>query len=165
MAQVYQPPTGETPLAGDAPTQWGQGQWQGTGGGSQAQQFWAWQDFAKQFGRNPTQSELSMLAPSYMGGNDQVTNRSAGQGAIASYYNSLANTPSNIMANQQQQALDAYNKNPGQFDGQTNQIFQQMVGRNANTDEAAHFGSLLASGQIDSYGMSQLLGQSQESQQ
>lgn len=161
---TYLPP-GQNPLSGDVPSQWGQGQWQGAGGGSQAQQYYAWQDFAKTFGRNPTQSELDMLSPSYASGDPNKTNNSAGKAQIAAYYNSQANSPTNIAAGQQQQAIDSYKKDSTTFDNQTNQIFQQSLGRNATSDEAQHFGALLASGQVDSYGLGQLVGQSQEAQQ
>lgn len=158
MASNTDPTNGESPLA-EAPV------YGGRGGGDQAAAYYAYQDFKNQFGRAPTQSELSMLTPSYVGGDPNVANLSAGKGGVAAYYNSLTNTPTNIAANQQKQALDAYNKNKDQYNGQINQVFQGSVGREASADEANHFGALLASGQIDQYGLSQLLGQSQEAQQ
>lgn len=165
MAINTDPTNGETPIAGDAPTQWGQGQWQGAGGGSQAQQFYAFQDFVKQFGRNPTQSELSMLAPNYSSGDPNKVNNSAGQGAIAAYYNSMANTPTNIQASQNAAALKAYQGGQAGFDATTTAAFQQATGRAPTADELSHFGGLLASGAIDSYGLSQLVGQTAEAQQ
>lgn len=166
MAINTDPTSGETPLGGSVPTneQWGTGQWQGPGGGSQAQQFYAWQDFVKQFGRNPTQSELSMLAPNYASGDPNKTNNSAGAGAIAGYYNSMANTPTNIQANQTAQGLKQYQAGKTGFDATTTAAFQQATGRAPTADELSHFGGLLATGAIDPYGMSQLIGQTAEAQ-
>lgn len=158
------PSNGQTPLGGSAPTTWGQGDWQGPGGGDKAQQFFAWQDFVKQFGRNPTQSELSMLSPNYASGDPNLVNNSSGRGAVAAYYNSMANTPTNIAANQQKAGLEAYQKGQPGFDATTTSAFQQATGRAPTTDELSHFGGLLASGAIDPYGMSQLIGQTAEAQ-
>jgi hypothetical protein len=156
-SQVFQPTTGETPLADvSAPTTENPIQ-----GGILTDQYNTFNAFRKQFGRNPTQSELASLTPSFGAGQAYT----GGPAAVAAYYNSLANTPSNIAANQQKQGLDAYGKDKGTFDTQTNNIFQQTVGRDATADEASHFGALLASKQIDTYGLQQLLGQSQEAQQ
>jgi hypothetical protein len=164
MAINTDPVNGETPLTGATPSGWGTGDWTGTGGGDKARQYYAWQDFAKQFGRNPTQSELSMLAPNYASGDPNKTNNSAGAGAIASYYNSLANTPTNIAANQTATGLKAYQAGQSGFDATTTAAFQQATGRAPTADEMSHFGGLLASGAIDSYGMSQLIGQTAEAQ-
>lgn len=154
---TYQPTSGEQLLT--SPPVYG-----GAGGGDQAAQYYAFQDFVKQFGRNPTQSELSMLAPNYMGGDPNVAALSAGKGAIASYYNSMANTPSNIANQQTQAGLQKYQAGQAGFDATTNQAFQQATGRQATADELSHFGGLLASGQIDSYGLSNLIGQTAEAQ-
>src|SRR6266576_2505019 len=98
MATPIMPPSGQTPMT-SLPV------YGGKGGGQQAQEYYAGQDFYNLFGRNPTQSELDMLAPSYTG-DPNIANTSSGKAAVASYFNSLSNTPSNIQANQQQQALD-----------------------------------------------------------
>lgn len=166
MAINTDPTNGETPLSGTAPTndQWGQGQWVGTGGGTTAQQFYAEQDFYKQFGRMPTQSELTMLAPSYASGDPNKTNNSAGAAAIAGYFNSMANTPTNIQANQTAVGLKAYQGGQAGFDATTTAAFQAATGRAPTADELSHFGGLLASGSIDSYGLSQLIGQTAEAQ-
>ncbi len=151
------PTNGETPLT-TLP------QYGGAGGSDQAAQAYAAQDFVKQFGRNPTQSELSMLAPSYISGDPNIAALSAGRGAVAAYYNSMANTPTNIQANQTAQGLKAYQAGQAGFDATTTAAFQQATGRAPTADELSHFGGLLASGAIDSYGLSQLVGQTAEAQ-
>lgn len=157
MAINTDPTNGETPLT--TPPAWG-----GTGGGDQAAQVYAFNAFQKQFGRNPTQSELAMLAPNYLGGDKNIANVSAGNAAIAAYFNSMANTPTNIQATQTAQGLKAYQAGKDGFDATTTAAFQQATGRAPTADELSHFGGLLASGAIDSYGLSQLVGQTAEAQ-
>lgn len=159
MAINTDPTNGETPL-GDNPY----ANLPGAGGSSNAQNNWAFQDFVKQFGRNPTNSELAMLSPNYASGDPNLINFGAGKGAIASYYNSLANTPTNIQANQNAQGQKAYQAGQSGFDATTTAAFQQATGRAPTADELSHFGGLLATGAIDSYGMSQLIGQTAEAQ-
>lgn len=158
MAINTTPLDGESPIS-SAPV--------GTGaGGSYSQaQHSAATDFQNQFGRLPTQSELAQLAPSYMSGDPNTINGSAGQAAIAAYYDSFANTPANLTAQQNTQALQAYQSNQSGYDATTNAAFQQATGQAATSDELSHFGSLLATGQIDAYGLSQLVGQTQQAQQ
>jgi hypothetical protein len=163
MAQ--QPPVG-TPLAGNAPTNadWGAGQWTGAGGGPQAQQFYAWQDFAKTFGRNPTQAELDQYSAYYASpGDPNRANIPTGNQAIASYYQQQ-NAPSAIdLQNQQvQQAQGAYTSQKGTINPQLGQMWQSMLGRAPTQDEMTHFGSLLASGQTDPYELQNYLKQTPE---
>lgn len=158
MAINLQPTNGETPLT-TAPT------WSGTGGGTAAQQVYAFQEFSNLFGRNPTQSELDELAPSYSSGDANKANTSAGNAAVASYYNAVANSPTNLTAQQNAQGLAAYQAGQSGYDATTNAAFQTATGQAATSDELSHFGSLLATGQIDAYGLSQLVGQTQQAQQ
>lgn len=150
---VYQDPSGGTPITGDVPTQWGQGQWQGTGGGTTAQEFYAMQDFNKLFGRNPTQSELDMISPSYASGDPNVANNAQGKQYLNQYYQSLANTPANIYSRQQQQ----WQSQAPQNYGQVGQMVQSTLGRAATQDELSHYGTLIASGQADPYQIQQFL--------
>lgn len=109
------------------------------------------------FGRNPTVPELNS-AISLSNGNVN--------GYIAGLYQqSQQKTPLQLQQQQQQDALNAYNGNKQTYDATTNTVFQQATGRQATPDELAHFGSLLATGATDSYGLSQLIGQTQEAQQ
>lgn len=157
-SNVFAPTDGSTPLAA-LPT------YGGAGGSMQAAQYYAGQDFAAMFGRNPTASELAQLAPQYMSGDANIANQTAGRAAVASYYNSVANSPTNLAASQLAQGNAAYQKGQAGFDATTNAAFQQATGQAATPDELSHFGSLLASGQIDAYGLSQLAGQTQAAQQ
>lgn len=151
---IYQPSTGETPLSGDPNSfQWGQGQWQGYGGDQKAAEFYAWKDFAQQFGRNPTASELASLAPAYLSGDRNIANTSAGKAAVAQYYQAQANTPANAYAREQA----GYAEKAPQYYGSIDQMFQGTLGRAATDAERKHFGSLLASGQVDEYGIGQFL--------
>lgn len=151
MATDYKPLNGESPLT-DLPA------YGGRGGGDQAAQYYAAQDFLKQFGRNPTQSELSQLAPAYIGGDPNIASLSQGRGAVAQYYNSYANNPQTIAANQNEKQLA---EAPKHFDA-VNSVFQSQLGRAASQDELNHFGSLLASGTTDAYQLQQFLQQQPE---
>lgn len=156
-SKVLDPTTGETPLPDiSAPTT------ENTStGGPLSDKYNAFNAFRQQFGRNPTQSELTMLTPSFASGGAYTT----GPSAVAQYYQSLANTPSNLTANQNKNALEAYKKDQANFDSQINGIFKQSTNRDATDAERQHFGSLLATGEIDPYGLTQLVGQTQEAQQ
>lgn len=155
---VFAPTDGETPLT-SAPA------YGGAGGGMQAAEVYAFNDFQSMFGRNPTASELAQLAPSYLSGDPNIANQTAGREQVASYYSSVANNPINLAATQQAQGLAAYQKGQSGFDATTNAAFQTATGQAATSDELSHFGSLLATGQIDAYGLSQLVGQTQQAQQ
>jgi len=152
MASPTDPPAGETPLT-TAPT------WGGSGGGTQAQQVYAWTDFVNMFGRNPTQAELDMLAPSYNSGDPNKANVSGGNAAVAAYYTQLNNTPQAIY--QQQQAQ--YAAQAGNYSDQVSSAFETTLGRAPTTAEQQYYGSLMASGQ-DQYQVQQALQQTQEYQ-
>lgn len=123
-------------------------------------------DFNQMFGRMPTQAEVAQLAPSYLAGGDATDpNVVNGQATLASYYTQTQNTPEALAAKQQADALAKYQTGQTGFDATTNQAFQQATGQAATSDELSHFGSLLATGQIDAYGLSQLVGQTQQAQQ
>lgn len=109
------------------------------------------------FGRNPTVPELNE-ALSLSDGNIN--------GYIAQQYQqSQQLTPVQLQQQQQQQGLAAYQSGQAGYDATTNAAFQQATGQAATSDELSHFGSLLATGQIDAYGLSQLVGQTQQAQQ
>ena len=137
----------------------------GSGGSQQAAQAYAAKEFVKVFGRNPTQSELDQLTPSYLSGDKNIANTAGGNAAVSAYYDSFANTPTNITAKQNADALAAYQAGQSGYDATTNAAFQQATGQAATPDELSHFGSLLATGATDAYGLSQLIGQTQQAQQ
>ena len=168
MAINVDPTNGETPLTTNPGSAYQYGSSNEANfqraGSYYDQQKVAFEDFAKMFGRNPTQSELAMIAPSYAGVDENHLNTGGGAAAVASYYNSMANTPINVQASQTAAGLKAYQAGQAGFDATTNAAFQSATGRQATADELSHFGGLLASGSIDSYGLSQLVGQTAEAQ-
>src|ERR1700719_574987 len=145
-------PTGQTSLT-SAP------QWGGAGGGQQAAQVYAYQQFQKSFGRAPSQQELDQLTPAYMGVDPNIANVAGGNAQVAAYYQQQTNTPQNVYNQQQNQYLNDAPK----FSGQVGQVFQSALGRAPTADEATHFGALMASGQ-DAYQVQQALQQTQEYQ-
>ena len=140
------PATGEQPMT-TAPT------WGGAGGGTQAQNVYAWKKFNELFGRNPTASELAMLAPAYNSGDPNVAGVSQGDSVVAQYFSAMNNTPANQAA-QTQKANEA--KAPQYYD-QINQMFQNTLGRDATDAEKLHFGAQMASGNADAYTVGQFL--------
>lgn len=149
-------PPGQTPLA-SLP------QYGGSGGDATTAAYYAGQDFYQQFGRNPTQAELSQLIPAYLGTDPHVANLAGGKGAVAAYYTQQSQTPQSIYQQQQNQLQQQYTQNQGAIDPQVAQIFQQNLGRAPTSDEAQHFGMLIASGQ-DPYQIQQALQQTTEYQ-
>lgn len=135
--------------------QWGQGQWQGTGGGTQAQRYYATKDFWDIFGRAPREDELSMLQAAYDSGDKNIAGTSAGRSAVAQYFQAQENTPDKQYAKQQ---AGYQAEAPKHYDA-INQMFQGTLGRDATQQEKDHFGSLLASGQVDPYTIGQFLQQ------
>ncbi len=148
---AYEPTTGETPLT-DAPV------WGGRGGGQQAANVYAWDAFTKQFGRNPTQSELTQLSAAYIGGDPNIANVAQGNSAVAQYFNTFSNSPEAINKRNQEKYLK---EAPQHFDS-INQLFQSKLKRVATQEELDHFGKALASGNTDAYGLSQFLEQQPE---
>jgi len=148
------PQTDEPLLQGDPRNfVWGRDNWQGPGGGQKAAEMVAWTDFYKQFGRNPTQSELNMLSSAYLSGDPNLLNSGTGKSALTQYYMSLSNTPANYYKRQQATwAKEA----PKQYDN-VNSVFKSLYGRDATKDEMSHYSNLLASGQADTYQLSQFL--------
>lgn len=138
-------------------TPWGSG----TGGGPEAQRWYANRDFQEIFGRAPTEAELSMLTAAYDSGDRNIAGTSAGRSAVAQYYQSQENTPERQYARQQAQ----YQQNAPQFYDQVNQLFQSSIGRDATDAERNHFGSLLASGQVDAYTVGQFINSLPEATQ
>lgn len=148
----YDPTTGETPLS-SLP------EYGGKGGGTQAQEYYAGQEFQKLFGRNPTQSELAQFSGAYAG-DPNIANLAQGNQAIAQYFQTFSNSPANVYARQQQQwQKDA----PSHYDS-VGQIIQSSLGRQATQDELSHYGTLIASGQADPYQIQQFIQSTPEYQ-
>lgn len=157
---MYDPQNGETPVNTDFQhAQWGQGQWQGTGGGDTAQQYYAGKEFYQLFGRNPTPSELAQFSGAYAGDTNK-TNTAQGNQAVAQYFQGQSNTPANIYANQQKQWAAGANQH---YDA-VNQIVSSALGRKATQDELDHYGTLISSGQADPYQIQQFIQSTPEYQ-
>lgn len=158
MAANVPPPSGETPLDDSyqknlvktGPTE--------RGGGTIHQEAAAFRDFQNMFGRNPTQSELSLLSNTYAG-DPNYTNDGAGKAQVAAYFQQQVNTPQKIYQTQQ----DQYAADAPKFSDQVASTFQSALGRAPTDAEQKYFGSLMASGQ-DQYQVQQALQQTQEYQ-
>lgn len=94
-------------------------------------------------GRDPTSNEWAMYGP--MGAQ-------AGQ-SIAQQKYADDNSPDKLYAKQQEEYAK---KAPEHYDT-IDQMFQSTLGRAATGEEKDHFGKLLASGQVDKYGVGQFL--------
>jgi len=150
--QVYAPLDGSTPLTSYTPQT-------GAGGSMAGAENKAFQDFQSIFGRNPSQTELTSLAQSYMSGDPNIINATAGQSAISNYYGQVASSPENVYSRQQQQ----YATDAPKYSDPVTQEFQTQLGRAPTQDELTYFGSLMASGQ-QGYQVGQALQQTQEYQ-
>lgn len=111
------------------------------------------QAYVQNFGRLPDQHELSYALPAFMGGDPHFTNVAQGNAFVAGLYQQNQNSPDQIYAKQQAQ----YKANAPQNYDQVNSIFKSLVDRGASQDELDHFGTLLASGQVDPYQIQQFL--------
>ncbi len=63
------------------------------------------------------------------------------------------------IAQQQQKTPQALQKKAPGFSGDVNSIFQSLLQRGASQDEVNHFGSMLASGEVDAYTLNQFVSQ------
>jgi hypothetical protein len=149
-------PVGQTPLT-SLPA------WGGAGGSGTAANAQAAADFAAMAGRNPTAEELSQLVPSYLSGDANILNETAGRAQLSAYLTQQQQTPQNIYNQQQQQLQQQYTTNQKTIDPQVSQTFQSLLGRAPTSAEAQYYGTLMASGQ-DQYQIQQALQQTQEYQ-
>lgn len=145
------PPQGDTPL--EALPQYDMSK---PGGDIAQARYYAGQDFYKMFGRNPTASELSMLAQAYYTGDKNLTNGANGQAAVAQYYQDQLNSP--LVQKQITQAKS------GQYTGTINDLYNELLKRGATSAEVQHFGGLLASGEVDPYELRSFIQQTPEYQ-
>jgi|GEM_PF-2569150 len=127
----------------------------GRGGSQQAAEHYAATDFQSMFGRLPTKSELAQVSAAYMSDDPNVANVSGGKAFVGQYYNQIQNSPDKQAARQK----DEYKKNAPQHYGSIDQMFQSSIGRAASDQEKEHFGSLMASGQLDAYQLGQFVNQ------
>lgn len=118
-------------------------QYGGAGGSQQAADYYAGKDFFDFFGRNPTRSELATLSNYYIGGDPNIANTTGGRSAVAQYYQDQSNLPAN--------RRERYGQDSGKYSGDIQSIYQDLMKRGATEDEVKHFGTLLASGELDPY--------------
>lgn len=107
----------------------------------------AYESFRQLFGRDPSETEFAQSLPAF----DSSAN--AGQSYLAQYKNTVENSPEG----QQKKFLEQYNADPAKWNQQIGGMFSTSLGREATEAEKKHFGSLLASGQVDEYGLNQFL--------
>lgn len=103
--------------------------------------------YKQMFGREPSQNEFAQALPAF------DTSANAGQAYLAQAQSAQQNSPEG----QQATALAKYNSNPDQWNSQVNNSFKTNLGRDATAAEQQHFGSLLANGTIDPYGLTQFV--------
>lgn len=127
----------------------------GAGGSEQAARYYAGQEFYKLFGRNPSELELTQLAPAYMTGDPNKAGVAQGNAAVAQFYSNKTNTPQQQLSDQNAQLQ----KDAPKYYDQINQQFQSTLGRDATQQEKDHFGSLMASGTTDAYTVGTFLQQ------
>lgn len=115
--------------------------------------------FENTYGRAPTQDEMNQALPAFQDpANPHITNTSGGNSFISQMHTATENTPDKLYKKQQEEYL----ANAPQHFGSVQQLFQTHLGRAATQDELNHFGSLLASGTTDAYGLQQFLQQQPE---
>lgn len=115
------------------------------------------QAFLQYLGRGPTDTEIGMFGPSF-GADPNIpdSDKVAGFAAIAQYATDQANLPANVRKKYTEQA--------GEYSGDVQGLFQDLMNRGATESELQHFGMLLASGEVDPYELRSFLEQTTEYQ-
>jgi hypothetical protein len=106
--------------------------------------------FFDQAGRAPTANELARAIPYFEG--------PYGNAYVAELMNREQNSPEKL-AEKQKASLEG--KIP-QYSGSVNNLFKEMLSRDATDAESKHFGGLLASGDVDEYTLRSFLQQTPE---
>ena len=101
--------------------------------------------YYEQFGRPPTQQELSIARPYF--------DTPYGNAYVAQLRQQEENTPDKLYAKQQQQWQQGATQHHDTVKG----IFSSMFGRNPSEEELNHYSTLLSSGQADPYELQQFL--------
>lgn len=101
--------------------------------------YTAYKSAKEALGRDLTPQEFAQIAPTFYNPADYGSGVATGRQYLAAYAAQHANDPQNLIK-----------KAPGQY-GAVDQVFSSMLGRPATQEEKDHFGSLLASGQVDPY--------------
>lgn len=101
----------------------------------------AYNSFKSIVGRDPTGAELAQILPIFHGPNGQEL----GNAYLAQF------------AEQEKQRPENLRKNAPQYANQVGQTIKSILGRDATPDELEHFGSLFATGNLDSYQLQDFL--------
>jgi hypothetical protein len=126
--------------------------WQGQGRDSDAKTA-AYDGFYQSYGRAPTTDELNQILPSFLGSDAHVTDVAGGNAFVSQMHQASENTPAKIYERQQQQWKAGANK----YYDQVAQTIQGLFGRAPTQDELDHYGTALASGQVDAYTIGEFL--------
>lgn len=103
--------------------------------------------YRRVYGRDPSQEELAQVLPSYVGSDKNITDISGGDAYVAQLHQASENTPAKVYERQQAE----WKGKASQFYDTVNQMVQGTFGRPATQDELDHYGTALASGQVDAY--------------
>lgn len=111
--------------------------------------YQAYQSFQSMMGRPPTSEEFAQIVPIFQ----QADGQKYGNAWLAQYKQQYDADPRNRL------------KDAPRFSESINQQFQSMLGRGATQDEINHFGSLMATGNVDAYQLQDFLRGTTEYQQ
>ncbi len=109
----------------------------------------ALKSFRSIMGRDPNANEYTQILPIFQ----QADGQKYGNAWLAQYKQQYDQNPANRVGE------------AGKYSPQINQTFQSMLGREATQDEINHFGSLLATGNVDAYQLQDFLRGTPEYQQ
>lgn len=113
----------------------------GVNSATDIQNIQALKSFRSILGRDPTAQEYAQIVPIFQQANGQTY----GNAWLSQYAQQEAQNPANRV------------KDAPQYAGQINPVFQSLLGREATQDEINHFGSLLATGNVDAYQLQDFL--------
>lgn len=115
------------------------GRYQGIATAIDLQNIGAYKAFKDQIGRDPETNEFSQILPVYR------QDPTLANAWLAQYAEQEKLKPSNLV------------RRAPEYADQINSVFQSMLGRSATQDEINHFGSQLASGNVDTYQLQDFL--------
>src|SRR5688572_27251499 len=118
-------------------------------------EHYAKEAFNEIFGREPSSIELAQVVPVFMGADPNIHNIEGGRAAVAALAQAEQNDPRKL---DEKRRKELEGKAP-EFYGGVDQSFQSTFGRTATDQERKHFGTLLASGDVDEYTLGQWLQQ------
>lgn len=111
--------------------------------------YQAYKSFEAIMGRPPDANEFAQIVPIFQ----QADGQKYGNAWLAQYKQQYDADPRNQV------------KNAGKYAGELNQQFKSMLGRDATQEEINHFGSLMATGNVNAYQLQDFLRGTPEYQQ